>query len=294
MNDFPNHWFPLQRSHLVQFQCEVSCIRDGMTIVQVILSHEYCWFQGYRHEHSPYQEKFFVVFCDIHRRSFLSFPHLIIHPVEEWSGSHWHFWFCFVVSNDELLWPCFSLRVHNGLPRSIKRFFLFYRNVLGLHMKETWLGLVCLSPRSYNGLPRSIIHRLMRRPSFVIIPPWVACWLHVTVDNTSPRSIIFSAFALRGSDFHSFSSPGFLTPKKTEPCNKAHHWPRLRCDSFFTWILLYSFCHCSRANCRTEMANIKQAQQIISIRHVWNFLRSKCQRVGFWCRCIWFGPWNPD
>ena len=34
------------------FECEVFCIRDGMTIVQVILSHEYCWFHCYRHEHS--------------------------------------------------------------------------------------------------------------------------------------------------------------------------------------------------------------------------------------------------
>ena len=120
MNDFHNRLFSLHKSHLVQtpilqkcrtlFQCEVSCIRDGMTLVQVILSH------------------------------------------------------VFVVYNDELLRHCFTLRVHNGLPRSIKRFFLFQRNVLGLLMKETWLKLMCLSPRGYNGLPLSIIHRLISFP----------------------------------------------------------------------------------------------------------------------------------
>ena len=45
-------------------------------------SHEYCLFQCYRHEHSSYHRMFFVIFCNIHRR-LLSFPHLVIHPVQE-------------------------------------------------------------------------------------------------------------------------------------------------------------------------------------------------------------------
>ena len=166
MNNFPN-----ESRDLIFVQTLISqicrtfvsmwdlCIRDGMTIVQVILLHEYGWFQCYRHEHSPYHGMFLLVFCNIfHRRSFLSFPHLIIHPTQEWSRFHWDFWFCFIVSNDKLLWPYFSLGDHNGLPRSIMKFFLIRNGlprsiVLGLLMKETWLGLVCLSPRSHNGLP---------------------------------------------------------------------------------------------------------------------------------------------
>ena len=31
-----------------------------------------------------------------------------------------------------------------------------------------------------------------------------------------------------------------------------------------------------------------------SIRHVKNFPCLACLRVGFWCRCIWFGFWGPD
>ena len=36
------------------------------------------------------------------------------------------------------------------------------------------------------------------------------------------------------------------------------------------------------------------APNVGHIRHVWNFPWSVCLRVGFWCRCIWFGFWNPD
>ena len=192
----------------------------------------------------------------------LSCPHLLIHPVLEWSGSQWQFWFSFVVSNDELLWPCFSVRVHNGLPRSITRYYLIHNGlrcsiVLGLLMKETKLGLACLSLRCYNGLPRSIIHRfisfpLLRRPNFLIIPPWVACWvrafikLFVAVYNGSHRSIIFLSFRTPWAlTFIAFLHRAFWRRRWQSwgsPCNKAHHWPRLRCDSFFIWIF-YSFCH---------------------------------------------------
>ena len=40
-------------------------------------------------------------------------------------------------------------------------------------------------------------------------------------------------------------------------CNKAHHWSRFCCDSFFSRIVLRSFRHCFRTICRTEMADIE-------------------------------------
>ena len=97
------------------FKCEICCVRDGMTIVQVILFHEYCWFPCYNHEHSPNHRMFLSIFCNIWN-SFLSFPHLIIHPIHEWSWFHLQFLFCFIVSNDKLLWLCFSLRINIGSP----------------------------------------------------------------------------------------------------------------------------------------------------------------------------------
>ena len=43
--------------------------------------HEHRCLQCRKHKHSPFHRMFFVVFCNIHRRSFLSLPHLIIHQL---------------------------------------------------------------------------------------------------------------------------------------------------------------------------------------------------------------------
>ena len=82
MNDFPNQLFQSKDLILLRhqscryvehlFECEICCVRDGMTIVQVILSHEYCWFYRYSHEHSPNNRMFLSIFCNIWN-SFLSF-----------------------------------------------------------------------------------------------------------------------------------------------------------------------------------------------------------------------------
>ena len=57
----------------LMFECEICCVHDGLTIVWVILSHEYRWFQCWRDAHSPYHRMFFAIFCNIHWRSFLPF-----------------------------------------------------------------------------------------------------------------------------------------------------------------------------------------------------------------------------
>ena len=75
--------FPIQRSLLVQtpilsicrthlFECEICCVREELTIVQVILSHEYYWFHCYSHEHSPNHRMFLSIFCNI-RNPFVFF-----------------------------------------------------------------------------------------------------------------------------------------------------------------------------------------------------------------------------
>ena len=70
MNDSPNQLFPILRSqsrryveHL--FKCEICRVHNGLTIVQVVRSHEYCWFHCYSHEHSPNHRMFFFIFCNI-------------------------------------------------------------------------------------------------------------------------------------------------------------------------------------------------------------------------------------
>ena len=47
--------------------------------------------------------------------------------------------------------------------------------------------------------------------------------------------------------------------------NEIHHKFWFCCDSFFSWILLKSFCHRSGASCGAEMADVKQGQQMIPL-----------------------------
>ena len=181
-----------------------------MTSVQVILSHEYRRFQCYRHEHSPYHRMFFAVFCNIEERLCL---------FRTWS---------FTLFENDL--------DSTGNSDSVSSFPMI-----------NCCGLISLWRITTNRLSRSVIHRfvsfpLLRKPRSVIIPPWVACWVHVAVDNGLSRSIIFL----------SFRTPGTLTSMDFLPwafwrrrwqswgslCNKTHHQPRLCCDSFFSRILL--------------------------------------------------------
>ena len=70
---FPINCFHSIDSHLVQ---EIFWILDGTLIVWVILYHENKCLQCWKHEYSPFYKKcFFVVFCNIHRKSF--YPRMI-------------------------------------------------------------------------------------------------------------------------------------------------------------------------------------------------------------------------
>ena len=99
------HQFLRHVEHL--FKCEICGISNGITVVLKILTHEYRWFHCYGHKHSPNQRMFFSISCNI-GNSFLSFSHLIIYPIHEWSWFYSQF--CFIVSNDEILRSCLFLR----------------------------------------------------------------------------------------------------------------------------------------------------------------------------------------
>ena len=232
---------------------------------------------------SPYHKMFFAVFavfCNIHWRSFLPSSHLIIHRIQEWSGPQRQFWFCFVVFNDELL--CSSLRANNGFPRSIG-IFLFFQNDVLVFTRETCLRR---SLRAKNGFHHSIIHQfirlpLLRRPSFISVPFWVACWARAFKESVVLAVLVTCVTANNGFlssivllSLHSQKTLTFITSLLRafwcrwwhswgSPCNQTHHWSWLCCDSFFTWFLLRSFWHHFRTICRTEMANVKQTQKMI-------------------------------
>ena len=122
------------------------------------------------------------------------------------------------------------------------------------------------SPRNFSRSPRSLVwlnisFPLLRRPSAVAIPLWVACWreafhklLMVKVVGSfqlvyayikSPRSFLFlndwfpwiltSVMSLP----RAYWSRGWQI--RGSPCNKIHHSSRCCCDSFFSWIVLRSF-----------------------------------------------------
>ena len=113
---------------------------------------------------------------------------------------------------------------HEVLPRSQRTAML--RRAGSSHDRNLIGTRVSFTKRSHR-LLRSITHRsvsfpLLRRPSFVIAPPRVACWVRasnnllVAVDNGLPRSIIFLSFRTPGARTFFASSPGFLTQKMTE------------------------------------------------------------------------------
>ena len=103
-------------------ECEIRRVFNELTIVQIIFAHEYCWFHCYSHENLPNHKMFLSIFCNIWN-SFLS---LYI-----WSWFHWQFWFCFIVSNDKLLWLCFSLKINMGFHRSFTRYYLIHNGCRG-------------------------------------------------------------------------------------------------------------------------------------------------------------------
>ena len=165
------------------FEIAICCLRDGLTIVQLILSNEYCWFHCYNHEHSPNHREFFN-FWKI--EIFLSFSHLITRPSHELSWFHWQPQLSFIVSNDKLL--CLAPRwgPTSGRPdlsRSITSFTTdcAVTSCRVFHMRETRSNFSYHAPRSFIGSHRSlecikISFPLLRRPSTVVILLWVACW----------------------------------------------------------------------------------------------------------------------
>ena len=101
-----------------------------------------------------------------------------------------------------------------------------------------------------------------RRPSLVIITLWVACWegvfnklfmiivrrgFGVAAHNGLPRSIFSLSFRNPGILISIASLPRAFWSRgryeRRRPGNKIHHRSRFRCDSFFSWFLLSSFCH---------------------------------------------------
>ena len=185
-----------------------------------------------------------------------------------------------------------SLRIDFGSHQSVTRHYLIHNGLrgsimMGFLVRRTKWSFSSRCPRSFIGSPRSLVQfnlnfPLLKRPNTVIIPLCTACWgeafheLHMMSIVGSFHQVYVPIKSLWSLLFLSNSTPRILIsitslPRaywtqgwyvRRHPCNKAHHWSRFCCDTFFSWFLLSSFCHCSSASCGTEMANVKQIQQM--------------------------------
>ena len=294
------------------FECEICRVHNGLTIVQVILSHEYCWFHCYSHKtfpkaynvFSPFSVTFdfFVFFAPDHSPDSQMILILLTIPML----LHRFQW--------RTVETCLFLRIDVRSPWSVARCFLVHNGLRGSVVRETKSNFSCQSPRSFIKSLRSLVclnisFPLLRRPSAVVTPLWSACWreafhklfmvieirsfLLVYADIRSPWSLLYLSnwtpkiLTSITSLLQAYWSRGRYVRRR--PCNKIHYWSRFCCDSFFSWIVLRSFLHCIRAHCRTENGWYWTSTTDDSIRHVWNFPWLACLRVGSWCQRIWLG-----
>ena len=166
------------------FRCDICCMHNGLTIVQVILSHECCWFHRYSQKHYKSQNvllhllqhwKLFSVFFALDhspnsRMILILLTNLILLHRFQWR----------IVEAILLLENRYrvSLDCHEALPQS-QRIARFHHDAI--LVRETKSNFSCRSPWSFIGSNRLLVHLsisfpLLRRPSTVIIPLWVACW----------------------------------------------------------------------------------------------------------------------
>ena len=145
----------------------------------------------FRHEHSPYHRMFFIVFCNIHRRSFLSFQGLDHSPCSR------------------MIWiPKTILILFRRLQWWIAvTLFLFEGSQQGCPV----LSSIDLSAfHSWEDQALSSSHFELRAEFELSIN---CLWQSTTGCPVLSSSQLSHS---SDSDFHSFSSPRFLTPKMTD------------------------------------------------------------------------------
>ena len=167
----------------------------------------------------------------------------------------------------------------------------------------SWPNFSYHFPRNFIRSHRSLVcfnvsFTLLRRPSAVVIPRWVACWREAF--HKLLMVIVIGSFELVYADIRSPRSllllsnwtPGILTsitslPRaywsrgwyvRRRPCNKIHHWSRFCCPE----------------SCWDRFASVSEhtveLKWLILNKHNKWFHSS---RVKFPCRCTWFGFLGP-
>ena len=132
-------------------------------------------------------ECFFFIFCNIWN-SFLSFSHLIIHPIHGWSWFYWQFQFCFIVSKDKL--PSWTVSSWEK-PGRISRIALQEvssgrpdRSYISISVFHSWEDQVRSSSHFWIACWREAFHKLL----MVMV---VGSFELVCADIRSSRSLLF-------------------------------------------------------------------------------------------------------
>ena len=272
-------------------------------IVRVILFHEYCCFQCWRHEHSPYHRMLFAVVCCIHWKLFLSLSHLIIHPVQKmiWILTtnpilfrHLQWWiavFLLLLEGKQrgspfyrdflfpkwracvhernvmnLVWPCpmaSKQRVSPFFHPTIHQLSTLEKTNLCHRPILSSLLSTSFQQIDGGGMARNMCHGQQRIPRFFNIP-----------------LLVYS----KNFDFHNFFSPSFLMQKMTELREPLQSDSSVVLTSLwlFLHMILFVFFTISLKNnlwnwngwCWTKRKDG-------STHHMWIFPWPRCLRVGF-------------
>ena len=158
-------------------------------------------------------------------------------------------------------------------------------------------------PRSCFRFLRLIVRRsstfpLLRRPRLTIIRFWITCW---GKSIKFPRSIIYHTrfpkilISIRGPPRVWWS---WKRHDRWHPCCEIHHKSWFGCDSFFSWMLLKFFCHCSRAKCRKAVcrslpiSGCPDPSSFTAIELQGFFIPIASLPRAFWSRG-WYARWHP-
>ena len=223
---------------------------------------------------------FFVVVCDIHRRSFLPFSHLIIHPIQEmiWILTtipslirrlQWWIAVLLLFEGRQRVAPFYHPSIHQI--STLEKAKLCHRPTLSSLVSTSFRQIVC-----GGGLPRDLRHGKQQVAPFYHLYQlshskdfWLP-WLTFPRLSHAENDRVEAAVARRliiGLDFAvTLSSP----------------------ESYCVFC-----CHPFRTNCGTKMADVEQTQKMIPfVTCAISF--GGCQQVGFWCRCTKFGSLGPN
>ena len=276
MNVFPNQSFPNLRSHLVLSLISQKCPTFVWVWDLWYLQWNYCCFWKFFPMNTADSIVTAINILQIIECSspslatleilFLSFPHLIIHPIHEWS------WFYSIsntvsfVSHDEIfevlpLLENIYIYILSGRPdlsRSVSPFLTDC--AVPSRRISSWSGRTFLTilQEVLSGRPdRSYVvvsvFPLLRRPNTVVIQFWITCWREAFHENCSWQwwsQASNKSVPLSGRPRSVFSSnwcPWILTSvmslhraywswgrhDRWHPRSEIHHWSRFCCDSFF-------------------------------------------------------------